>query len=105
MNRILQKQGYDVNAAKSGKEAIDKVSAKFYDLAIIDLNLPDINGLDVYNIITARSPRTKKIILTGLPPEKRGGDTSDEETFDVLVKPLSAEELIQAVKNKLAKPT
>ncbi len=101
VTRLLQRQGYSVASARSGKEAVEKISSNHFDLAIIDLNLPDMNGLDVYKIFSARSPATKKLILTGLPPDKTEL-SSEPQNIDVLVKPLTAEELIGAVRNKLA---
>lgn len=99
MNRILQKQGYCVNTAKTGKEAMEKITSKFYDLAIIDINLPDMNGISVHKAISARSPFTKKIILTGLPPQR--GNNPNAEPLDILMKPISGEDLLKAVKEKL----
>ncbi len=101
MTRILQREGYAVASARSGKEAVDKISSNCFTLAIIDLNLPDMHGMDVYKIFSARSPTTKKLILTGLPPEKTE-QSSGQSNIDVLVKPITAEELLKAVRNKLA---
>ncbi len=101
MTRLLQRQGYSVSSARSGREAVEKISSNHFDLAIIDLNLPDMNGMDVYEIFSVRSPATKKLILTGLPPDKTEL-SSGPQKIDVLVKPLTAEELIGAVRNKLA---
>jgi DNA-binding response OmpR family regulator len=100
MSRILQKQGYTTDTAKTGKEALGKINCKFYALAIIDLNLPDMNGISVHRVISARSPSTKKIILTGLPPQRENNPNA--EPLDILVKPLSGEELLKAVKEKLS---
>ncbi len=82
---------------------MEKTTQAFYDLAIIDLNLPDMNGRKVYDMIRARSPKTKTIILTGLPPIRSGKD-ADSESIDYLSKPISAEELLNAVKEKLSGP-
>ncbi len=99
MNRILRKQGYEVATARTGKESIDKISGQFFDLAIIDLELPDMNGLDVSKVIAARSPKTQKIILTGLPPQK--ADRYAEQV-DIYMKPIGSEELLKVVREKLS---
>ena len=101
MSRILQKQGYAVAAAKTGREAIDKISRKPFNLAIVDLNLPDINGIELQKIIRARSATTKTIILTGLPPQKSEETASSGEPIRILMKPLTAEELISEVRQAL----
>ncbi len=102
MKRILEKQGFNVHASSTGKQAIEEATKKFYDLAIIDLNLPDMNGLNVYKMISASSPKTKKIILTGLPPIKNE-ESPNEEQIVYLLKPLSAEDLLKAISEILHK--
>jgi len=101
LKRVLEKHGYKVDDAGTGREALEKITTTFYDLAIVDLNLPDINGQALYKMISTRSPKTKKIILTGLPPIEPPEDMLRTEQIDYLLKPLSGEELIQAVKKKL----
>ncbi len=45
--RILQKNGYEIDVAETGKEAFDKSKKKCYDLALIDIRLPDMDGTDL----------------------------------------------------------
>ena len=99
LGRVLTKNGYDVILAINGREALAKLAVKAPDLIIIDLDLPDINGLELSKLIGVRCPATKRMILTGLPPEKNELDS--EMTPHILVKPLTAEELIAAVKETL----
>jgi two-component system NtrC family response regulator len=44
-SRILRRQGYKVETAETGQEAIEKLQTREYDLALIDIKLPDTNGL------------------------------------------------------------
>ncbi len=78
---------------------MERIAAKAPDLAIVDLGLPDIDGLELNKLIRIRSPSTKRIVLTGLPPENNG--ENPEDTPRILVKPLTAEELISAVEETL----
>ncbi len=98
---ILQKHGYSVGVAKTGQEAIEESTKIFYDLAIIDFHLPDISGINLVRVLSTRSSKTKKIILTGelqsVNEEAAAGDQ-----FDFLTKPLSAEDLLKAIKKKLS---
>lgn len=61
-----------------------------------------MNGLNVYKLIGACSPETKKIILTGLPPT-RNEVASDKEQIVYLLKPISAEDLLKAITEVLHK--
>jgi len=54
----------DVKTVNNGRKAIDEVSSCFYDICFLDLNLPDINGLDVMEKINSISPKTKVVIMT-----------------------------------------
>ncbi len=100
MGRMLNRHGYTVTAARNGQEAIEKIAVKTFDLALIDLHLPDIDGLELHKLMSVRSPKTKKILLTGLPPEKSELD-SFKEPVVVLVKPIAAEQLIEAIADML----
>lgn len=99
LGRVLTKHGYNVALASSGREALQKIATKTLDLIIMDLNLPDIGGLELDKLIRSRNPATKRIILTGMAPENNGGNR--EETPKILIKPLTAEELISAVEEIL----
>ena len=66
-SRILKNQGYVVDAVETGKEALDKIEREKYDLALIDVKLPDINGTDLLPIIHSSHPEMIKIVITGFP--------------------------------------
>lgn len=67
MSRALHKycdfQG-EITAVESGKKALGAIGAGFYDICFLDLNLPDMSGLDVMDHIHAVSPKTKIVIMT-----------------------------------------
>lgn len=100
LSLVLQRQGYDVGVAKSGREAIEKLVKKFYNMAIIDFHLPDISGVDLVRVLNTTSPQTKKIILTG-DLQTVNEIVADGERIDFLTKPLSAEDLLNVVREKL----
>jgi CheY-like chemotaxis protein len=47
LTRVLQKGGYEIDSAGTGKEAIEKLSGQSYDVALIDIKLPDMDGTDL----------------------------------------------------------
>jgi DNA-binding NtrC family response regulator len=64
---VLEQDGYIVDVAKSGKEAIEKTERSFYNLAIVDWRLPDIEGTKLLNQLHETVPKMAKVMLTGYP--------------------------------------
>jgi len=64
-SRILQKAGFSTETADNGKEALEKIQTRTYDIALIDMVLGDSNGLDLLPKIEECSPKTVKIMITG----------------------------------------
>jgi DNA-binding NtrC family response regulator len=64
---ILKEEGYVVDMAQNGQEAIDKTYKNFYNLALIDVRLPDIEGVRLLNMMKENTPKMIKIIVTGYP--------------------------------------
>ncbi len=98
VGKVLEKNGYSVISVTSGIEALEKIKTSAPDLAIIDLSLSDMNGMELIKFISARSPTTKRLILTGTPTEI---DRNNPDSPRILLKPLTGEELLAAVKETL----
>ncbi len=99
--RILQKEGYTVDTAESGSEALKKIQNNTYDVALIDVKLPDINGLDLLPLLKKAAPSMVKIMITGYPlVEGRTGalQLGADEFFK---KPIPPPELLKAIKQQL----
>jgi DNA-binding response OmpR family regulator len=101
----LRRDGYATDVAVDGMAALDRVAVNEYDLVCLDLNLPDVDGLDVCRQVTAGAtfnggdvPPPKVIMLTargGVEDRIRG---LDEGADDYLVKPFSLRELSARVR-------
>jgi DNA-binding NtrC family response regulator len=65
LSAALRQDDTYVKAVGCGQEAIDEIDHIFYDLGFLDINLPDMNGLDLMKILKKSSPATKIIIMTG----------------------------------------
>lgn len=95
--RILQKKGYKTDIAQTGKEAIEKANTKLYAVALIDICLPDLNGMELLDKLDDHGGKMVKIIITGFPtmaPKK--GVTADA----YLLKPVKPEELLAIIEQK-----
>ncbi len=99
--RILQKSGYEIDVAETGKEAMEKAKKKCYDVALIDIRLPDMDGTDLL-VKTKQNMRDAiKIMITGFPSLETGVKALDEGADAYLVKPVKPEELISLIDQKL----
>jgi two-component system, OmpR family, phosphate regulon sensor histidine kinase PhoR len=96
--RLLESEGYEVDAAQNGTEGIAFGTLSDYDLAIIDLKMPDVDGLQVLRQIRNVHPNTVCFIATAYP----GFDTATESAklgaFNYIPKPFTPEELLSNLK-------
>ncbi len=99
--RILQKQDYKVDTAETGKEAIEKADNKHYDLALVDIRLPDTDGTELLARLKRQLQNTIKIMITGFPSIESGVKALDEGADAYLVKPVKPEDLLMLIKEKL----
>jgi DNA-binding response OmpR family regulator len=98
--RILQKNGYEIDVAETGKEALEKSNKKAYDLALIDIRLPDMDGTDLLMKMQQITPGAIKIMITGFPSLETGVKALDEGADAYLVKPVKPEELLALIEEK-----
>jgi len=95
--RIFERKGYSVTVAERGREAIEKLSASRFDVALIDFGLPDIEGTELFPVIQKNSPGTVKIMLTGktfLQERVEGADA-------FVGKPVNPEKLLSLIDTKV----
>ncbi|MCW4009014.1 MAG: response regulator [Candidatus Bathyarchaeota archaeon] len=98
--RILQKNGYEIDVAETGKEAIEKTLIHPYDLALIDIRLPDMDGTDLLVKLPQAMHDAIKIMITGFPSLETGVKALDEGADAYLVKPVKPEELLALIEEK-----
>ena len=99
--RILQKAGYKVDLAETGKEAIEKAEKTRYDLSLVDVRLPDMDGTDLLVKLKHSMRDTVKIVITGFPSLEVGVKALDAGADAYLVKPVKPEELLMLIDEKL----
>lgn len=99
--RILQRAGYSTETAENGKEALDKIQARNYDAALIDVVLGDSSGLDLLPKIEENSPKTVKIIVTGADSSEKRDEACRNGADAYLTKPVNPEMLLDVFAEKL----
>jgi len=95
--RIFQRKGFCVAVAEKGKEAIEKICCNHFDVALIDLCLPDMEGTELFPLIRSTSPGTVKIMLTGKMLMRNNIEGADA----LLGKPIAPDELLSLIDSKL----
>jgi DNA-binding NtrC family response regulator len=103
VSKALEKAGYRVETAENGTEAIEKAQANFYNLALIDIRLPGMEGTKLLEAMKDTTPRMVKIILTGYPTLQNAIDAVNKGADGYLTKPVDIEELLRVIKNHLEK--
>ena len=98
---ILRKEGYRVTAVKNGYEAIKAIDEDNFDLALVDLRMPGLDGIQVLEKIKNRRPRTRVIIYTGYGSVEDEAEAMRKGAVDYLNKPFSSHELKAGVKKAL----
>jgi DNA-binding NtrC family response regulator len=103
LSAILQDEGYEVDTAESGKEAILKSNAGFYNLALIDVRLLDMEGTELLTRIKDTVPRMRKIIITGYPTVHNAMEAVNRNADAYLIKPFDMGKLLFVIKDQLRK--
>ncbi len=101
MKVILQDEGYTVDLAATGKEAIQKTQENAYNLALLDIRLPDIEGVELLKLLKDNVPRTRKIMVTGYPSKQNAITALNKNADEYLLKPVDVEKLLKTVKDQL----
>jgi len=94
VKRGLQESGYAVDAVFTGRDALDWIGAAPYDLIILDIMLPGIDGLTVCRELRLRGDRTPVLMLTARDGIEERVDGLDAGADDYLVKPFAMKELL-----------
>ena len=95
---ILEKEGYIVDTASSGDEAINLMNATDYDLVLTDLHMEGGDGLSVLNQIRRHAPLTISVVLTGFASVESAIAALQEGAYDYLVKPCDIESMKHTIR-------
>jgi diguanylate cyclase (GGDEF)-like protein len=97
----LQETGYFTDVAPNAREAIDKVKEFFYNIAVVEVELPDMTGLDFLKVIKSIHPDTSVIFMTGNPSLENSVDALNAGANAYLMKPLKIEEMMEHISDAL----
>jgi len=98
---VLKRAGYRVKAVENGHKAVKEVEEKTYNLALVDLRMPKMDGIEVLENIKKKKPEIPVIIYTGYGSVTTAVEAMRKGASDYLNKPFSPEELKLAIKKVL----
>ncbi|HXX81779.1 MAG TPA: response regulator, partial [Thermodesulfovibrionales bacterium] len=87
--RTLTPEGYKVDTASNGKEAIGKLGKDNFDLVITDLKMPDMDGIELIRWIRNSKPNIGVVVITGYPSQESIKEALGLRILDYLPKPFS----------------
>jgi two-component system, OmpR family, response regulator len=96
--KLIANRGYDTKAVYNGQSAIDALEEMDFDVIILDMKMPGLDGLATLKLIKRKKPGVEVIILTGHSSWDAGIHGIQLGAFDFLMKPIRFEELYEKVR-------
>jgi len=103
LSTILQQDGYSTDTAENGHEAIQKSQTKFFNLALLDIKLPDMEGTKLLTTMHGNMPKMVKIMVTGYPLLENAVESLNLGADAYVIKPVKPEKLLWLIEEKLEK--
>src|SRR4029078_5150989 len=100
----LTKEGFAVAQAPTGSEALDRLRGFVYDGLVVDLKLPDANGLDVLDAALTRYPEMVAVVMTGVGGLEEAVAAIKRGGMDFFIKPVDPEHLSRVVAAAVNEP-
>ena len=97
LSSVLENKGYVVEAVENGKKAISFCKKVSFDVALIDVNLPDVKGTDLLHRLQEIRPKMVKIIVTGYPSIENAAKSVNEKADGYIIKPIDSEKLLEMI--------
>jgi DNA-binding NtrC family response regulator len=94
---ILKEHGYHVQSYSQPRQALQAVRKSPFDIALIDIKMPDLNGLELVEKIKAEDPRIAPIVMTAYPDVQTAAETMRLGSRDYITKPFREEQLLSSV--------
>lgn len=101
MSQLLRIKGFEVQAANSGKIALELFSTGDFDLVITDLSMPEMDGIELIREIRKLNPYQKIIVVTGFPSQRSQEQAFRLGTLNYIAKPFKPQRFLELVKDAL----
>ena len=103
LQAILEDEGYVIETADTAMKGIEKSETAFYNLALIDVRLPDMEGTELLTKLRETKPRMRKIVVTGFPTMQNAVLALNKGADGFVLKPFDVEKILMTIKEQLIK--
>lgn len=101
LQELLIQEGYKTETAQTGKEALEACQKETFDVAIIDVKLPDMDGTSLLDTLKKFDPNLVRIIITGYPSLENAVQSINSGADGYIVKPFKPQKLLEQIKERL----
>lgn len=101
LSKILEREGYLVETAENGEQAIEASNRRFFNVALIDIRLPDMEGTDLLQRLKKAEPKMVKVIITGYPSLNNAIEAVNKGADGYILKPFDASGLLAMIRKRL----
>lgn len=103
MSKILSRRGFEVRAVNDGESAIEAIEDEEYDVVVLDLRMPGMDGIAALKVMKRKRPLLEVIILTGHGSVESGIQGMNLGAFDYAMKPIQINELQEKIEEAFAR--
>lgn len=103
LETILTDEGYSVECAENATKGIEKSENAFFNIALVDVRLPDMEGIDLLPKLRSTKPKMRKIIVTGYPTLQNAISAVNNGANAYVMKPFDVEKILNTIKDQLQK--
>ena len=101
LSSVLLNDGYLVETVKNGREAIRASETQYFDVALIDMELPDMKGIEILRRLKEKQPGMVMIIITGFPSLENAVKAVNEGAHGFVLKPFNMRDLLKMIRKRL----
>jgi DNA-binding NtrC family response regulator len=105
LSSILSTEGYVVETVENGKQALKAIEKGRFDVALIDIQLPDTKGVDLLLKLKQKQPKMVRIIITGYPSMDNAIKALNHGADAYILKPFDSVQLLETIRKHLDETT
>ena len=103
LTAILEEEGYNVESVDTARKAIERARKRFYNLALIDIRLPDMEGIELLTKMRDTKPKMRKLIITGYPSLQNAIEAVNRGADAYILKPFDMGKVLKTIEEELKK--
>ena len=101
LHESLEGHGYHISSASDGEEAIELLKRERFDLTLLDIQMPKVNGLQVLKYIREHSPHTRAVMLTGYADLSHAMEAKEHGAVEFIGKPYKLNDILSTISRVL----